>query len=65
MTARLPIILDANTRTISPHSPDAVPTLIAAGERAARPLSCRNFAHPFDWKIEGGRLLFDPLACFI
>jgi site-specific recombinase XerD len=36
MTARLPIILDANTRTISPH-PDVVPALIAAaGDRAAR-----------------------------
>jgi site-specific recombinase XerD len=37
MTARLPIIPGANTRTISPHSPDTVPALIAAaGERAAR-----------------------------
>jgi Phage integrase, N-terminal SAM-like domain len=37
MTARLPIILDANTRTVSPHPPDIVPALIAAaGERAAR-----------------------------
>jgi integrase/recombinase XerC len=37
MTARLPIIRDANTRTISPHPPDVVPALIAAaGERAAR-----------------------------
>ena len=37
MTARLPIILDANTRTVSPHPPDTVPALIAAsGARAAR-----------------------------
>ena len=36
MTARLPIIRDANTRTISRHPPDAVPALIAAaGERAS------------------------------
>jgi hypothetical protein len=43
-----------------------VPALIAAaGESAARPLFCRKFAHPFDWKIEGGRLLFDPLPRFI
>jgi integrase/recombinase XerC len=35
MTARLPIIRDANARTISPHPPDVVPALIAAaGERA-------------------------------
>jgi hypothetical protein len=34
MTARLPIILDANT--ISPHRPNTVPALIAAaGERAS------------------------------
>ena|ERR1700726_2555805 len=37
MTARLPIILDANARTIRPHPPDTAPALIvAAGERAAR-----------------------------
>jgi len=37
MTARLPIILDANTRTISRHPPNIVPALIAAaGEHAAR-----------------------------
>ena len=36
MTARRPIILDANTRTICPHPPDTVPALIvAAGERAS------------------------------
>jgi hypothetical protein len=66
MTARLPIILDANTRITIPHPPDTVPALIAAaGERDATTLSFRNFAHPFNWKIEGRRLLFDPLACFI
>jgi hypothetical protein len=32
MTARLPIILDANTRTISPHRPNTVPALIAAAD---------------------------------
>jgi hypothetical protein len=29
MTAQLSIILDANTITASPHTPDVVPTLIA------------------------------------
>jgi site-specific recombinase XerD len=36
MTARLPIIRDANTHTISTHPPDTVPALIAAaGERVS------------------------------
>ena len=39
MTARLPIMRDANTRTISPHPSNVVPALIAAaGGRAARRL---------------------------
>jgi hypothetical protein len=39
MTARLPIILGANTRTISPHPSDIVPMLIAAaGKRGLAPV---------------------------
>jgi site-specific recombinase XerD len=37
MTARVPIIRDANTLTANPHPSGAVPALVAAaGERAAR-----------------------------
>jgi hypothetical protein len=41
MTARLPIILDANRRTISPQPPDTVAAPIVAGERTSlRFLEC-------------------------
>jgi hypothetical protein len=36
MTARLPIILNTNTRITSPHPPDTVPALIAAAGSAPR-----------------------------
>ena len=66
MTARLPIIIDAGTLAPSPYPPDVVPALIAAaGGRAPRTLSLGNFAHPFDWKIKGGRLVFNPPPRFI
>jgi hypothetical protein len=48
--ARFPIILDANTRTISPHPPGTVPALIAAGRGARRApfpgVLCRDHPQP-------------------